>query len=72
METEPSQPATNGNGVATTATTDADFELNTKNELKFRDNLYRMIISQLFYDGYQSIAIGLSGLIQVKAPYRNS
>ncbi len=37
----------------------------SKNEVKFRENLYRMIISQLFYDGYQHIAVGLSEIIQV-------
>ena len=36
-----------------------------KNEIRFRENLYRLIISQLFYDGYQNIAVGLSGAIQV-------
>lgn len=40
-------------------------DLNTKNELKFRENLYRLIVSQLFYDGYQHIAVNLSGQIQV-------
>ena len=42
-------------------------DLSAKNELKFRENLYRLIISQLFYDGHQNIAVGLSGLIQVAA-----
>jgi hypothetical protein len=37
----------------------------SKNELKSRENLYRLIISQLFYDGYQHIAVGLSGSVQV-------
>ena len=40
-------------------------ELNAKHDLKFRENLYRLIISQLFYDGYQSVAVALSGHIQV-------
>jgi cleavage stimulation factor subunit 1 len=40
-------------------------EVNTKNDLKFRESLYRMIISQLFYDGYQQLAVGLSGQLQV-------
>ena len=40
-------------------------ELNVKHDLKFRENLYRLIISQLFYDGYQSVAVALSGHIQV-------
>ena len=44
-------------------------DLNLKNELKFRENLYRLIISQLFYDGYQHIAVGLSGSVQVKIIY---
>ena len=37
----------------------------SKGELKSRENLYRLIISQLFYDGYQHIAVGLSGSVQV-------
>jgi hypothetical protein len=40
-------------------------DLNIKNDLKFRENLYRLVISQLFYDGYQNIAVGLSAAIQV-------
>ena len=47
------------------ATTDDPVDLNLKNESKFRENLYRLIISQLFYDGYQHIAVGLSGSVQV-------
>jgi hypothetical protein len=46
--------------------TDEQNDMNIKNELKFRENLYRLIISQLFYDGYQHIAVGLSGSVQVK------
>lgn len=37
----------------------------TKNDVKFRENLYRLIVSQLFYDGYQHVAVGLSAAIQV-------
>lgn len=44
-------------------------ELNAKHDLKFRESLYRLIISQLFYDGYQNIAVGLSGSIQVRYLY---
>jgi hypothetical protein len=40
-------------------------DLNIKNDSKFRENLYRLIISQLFYDGYQPIAVGLSNMVQV-------
>lgn len=43
-------------------------DLNLKNESKFRENLYRLIISQLFYDGYQHIAVGLSGSVQASPP----
>ena len=46
-------------------TIDDQTDLNTKNESKFRENFYRLIISQLFYDGYQHIAVGLSGSVQV-------
>jgi len=44
-------------------------DLNVKHDLKFRENLYRLIISQLFYDGYQNIAVALSGTIQVRNLY---
>lgn len=37
----------------------------TKTDVKFRENLYRLIVSQLFYDGYQHVAVGLSAAIQV-------
>ena len=50
------------NGVVSTDKTD---EINSKNDLKFRENLYRLIISQLFYDGHQHVAVGLSSAIQV-------
>jgi hypothetical protein len=53
------------NSLAKTLST----ELNAKHDLKFRENLYRLIISQLFYDGYQNIAVGLSGSIQVRYLY---
>lgn len=43
-------------------------DLNLKNESKFRENIYRLIISQLFYDGYQHIAVGLSGSVQASPP----
>lgn len=49
-------------------TTEESVDLNVKNELKFRENLYRLIISQLFYDGYQHIAVGLSGSLQASPP----
>ena len=44
-------------------------DLNVKHDLKLRENIYRLIISQLFYDGYQHIAVGLSGAIQVRNLY---
>lgn len=51
---------------------DDQTDLNVKNEAKFRENFYRLIISQLFYDGYQHIAVGLSGSVQViPLPYIN-
>lgn len=49
-------------------TTDDQTDLNVKNESKFRENFYRLIISQLFYDGYQHIAVGLSGSVQASPP----
>jgi hypothetical protein len=36
-----------------------------KSEIRFKEKLYRLIISQLFYDNYQSVAVELSNLIQV-------
>ena len=36
-----------------------------KSEIRFKEKLYRLIISQLFYDNYQSVAVDLSNLIQV-------
>jgi len=36
----------------------------SKNALKFREQLYRLIISQLFYDGFQSLAVSLSSAVQ--------
>lgn len=51
------------------AAQNAEAVLNSKSEIKFRETVYRMIISQLFYDGYQHPAVGLSAAIQVeKAP----
>ncbi|XP_054720431.1 cleavage stimulation factor subunit 1-like [Uloborus diversus] len=35
---------------------------------KERDNLYRLIISQLFYDGYQTLAVSLSNLLKTQPP----
>ena len=58
-------PSAQSNGAAQ----NAEAALNSKSEIKFRETVYRMIISQLFYDGYQHPAVGLSAAIQVeKAP----
>ncbi|CAL1274380.1 unnamed protein product [Larinioides sclopetarius] len=35
---------------------------------KERDQLYRLIISQLFYDGHQTLAVSLSNLIKCQPP----
>lgn len=51
--------------TSTAKSTEEQLDLNLKNESKFRENIYRLIISQLFYDGYQHIAVGLSGSVQV-------
>jgi hypothetical protein len=59
-------PTTTPTTTSTTTTTAATTDLNCQNELRFRENLYRLIISQLFYDGYQHIAVGLSGVVQVR------
>ncbi|XP_046999904.1 cleavage stimulation factor subunit 1 [Schistocerca americana] len=39
-----------------------------KNIIKTRDLLYRLMISQLFYDGHQSLAVGLSAVAQADPP----
>jgi cleavage stimulation factor subunit 1 len=36
-----------------------------KSEVRFRETVYRLMVSQLFYDGYQNVAVALSNLIQV-------
>jgi len=36
--------------------------------LKDRETLYRLIISQLFYDGHQTLAVNLSNLVQAFPP----
>lgn len=53
----------NLNGSAKNCSNDCD--INTKNEVKVHENLYRMIVSQLLYDGHQQIAVALSAIIQV-------
>ena len=39
-----------------------------ENVMKTRELLYRLILSQLFYDGYQQIALQLSNVLQVDPP----
>nr|CAD7448412.1 unnamed protein product [Timema bartmani] len=39
-----------------------------KNIIKCRELLYRLMISQLFYDGHQSLAVGLSAVAQADPP----
>ncbi|XP_063231915.1 cleavage stimulation factor subunit 1 [Bacillus rossius redtenbacheri] len=39
-----------------------------KNIIKGRDFLYRLMISQLFYDGHQSLAVGLAAVVQADPP----
>ncbi|XP_034951006.1 cleavage stimulation factor subunit 1 [Chelonus insularis] len=43
-------------------------EIDPKNVIKNRELLYRLIISQLFYDGHQTLAVQLSNLIQAEPP----
>lgn len=38
------------------------------NQIRNREILYRLIISQLFYDGYQPMAVQLSGIINADPP----
>ncbi len=34
--------------------------------VKTRDLLYRLMVSQLFYDGYQAVAVQLTNLLQTE------
>ncbi|KAI4469044.1 cleavage stimulation factor subunit 1 [Holotrichia oblita] len=43
-------------------------DADTKNLIKSRELLYRLIISQLFYDGHQTIGTTLTGAIQADPP----
>ncbi|KAL0277084.1 UNVERIFIED_CONTAM: hypothetical protein PYX00_004488 [Menopon gallinae] len=43
-------------------------EINDENVIKRRELLYRLMISQLFYDGHQSIAVSLTSAIQPDPP----
>ncbi len=56
----------NGNLNGLTKNNTNDCDVNSKNEVKLHENLYRMIVSQLLYDGHQQIAVALSGIVQVK------
>ena len=38
------------------------------NAIHARDLLYRLIISQLFYDGYQQVAVTLSNIVHADPP----
>jgi len=64
----PTSKLGSGKDKSTDKNLDNITDLNLKNDLKFRENLYRLIISQLFYDGYQHIAVGLSGSVQASPP----
>ena len=79
METPPAAPTstttvTSANTTTTTTnnTTNANNTdtsgLVAKSEVKFRESMYRLIISQLFYDGYQHAAVNLSAAIQATPP----
>ena len=67
-----SNPTAAKPNTTTTTTSNNDTSTSTtalpKSELKFRENFYRMVISQLFYDGYQHAAVNLSGAIQANPP----
>ncbi|XP_043472833.1 cleavage stimulation factor subunit 1 [Leptopilina heterotoma] len=43
-------------------------EMDTKGAIKNREALYRLIISQLFYDGHQTLAVQLSNTLQADPP----
>ncbi|OXA52098.1 cleavage stimulation factor subunit 1 [Folsomia candida] len=40
----------------------------TRNKVKMRENLHKLIISQLFYDGFQQVAASLIGLTHPDSP----
>ncbi|CAF4398903.1 unnamed protein product [Rotaria socialis] len=39
-----------------------------RSETRLRETAYRLIISQLFYDGHQQLAVSLSNLLQTSPP----
>lgn len=43
-------------------------QTNEQSEIRFREQAYRLMVSQLFYDGYQAIAVALSNLLQIHPP----
>ena len=43
-----------------------------QSNIKTRDLLYRLVISQLFYDGYQQVAVALSNIGQLVGLLRES
>lgn len=43
----------------------SDADRLTSSVIKNKDLLYRLIISQLFYDGYQQVAVQLSNMLQI-------
>merc|ERR1719430_2812039 len=58
-----------GNGQTTTAPPAAVTELQIPaNIIQTREVLYRLIISQLFYDGYQQVAVTLSNIVHTDHP----
>jgi hypothetical protein len=57
--------SSNGNLNGSAKNNSNDCDINSKNEVKMHESLYRMIVSQLLYDGHQQIAVALSGIIQV-------
>ena len=46
----------------------ADMMTLPSNIVQSRDALYRLIISQLFYDGYQQVAVTLSNIVHADPP----
>lgn len=49
-------------------TINKDIEIDPKNIIKSREALYRLMISQLFYDGHQALAVQLSNMTQADPP----
>jgi len=58
----------NRGGMAAPGLLQGDLPSLPGNIIQTRELLYRLMISQLFYDGYQQVAVQLSGMVQADPP----